>query len=155
MKLVSRAALLLISVTIAGTALAANDPKMKGIKARQGEMQLRSFYAGPLFGMAKGEIEYDAAMASALAADLKRLTELDLGRAWPQGSDNEAYPGKTTALPKIWTTYPEISEYGKRYKQAVNELADSAGGGLDALRGGVRNLGKSCKGCHDDFREKK
>ena len=155
MKTLQQSIILLLGIALCGVSLAANDPLKKAIKARQGEMQLRSFYAGPLFGMAKGEIEYDAAMASALAADLKRLTELDLGRAWPQGSDNEAYPGKTTALPKIWTTYPEISEYGKRYVQAVNELADSAGGGLDALRGGVRNLGKSCKGCHDDFREKK
>ncbi len=117
-------------------------------------MQLRAFNAGPLFGMAKGQIEYDAALASKLAGNLKVLLDLDNGRAWAPGSHNEAYPGKTTALPKIWDTYPEIAEYGKNYAKAVNALAAAAGNGPDALRAAVGDLGKSCKGCHDDFREK-
>ena len=53
---------------------------------------------------------YDAEMASSLANNLATLLELDMGRAWAKGTDNEAYPGKTTALPKIWSTYPEIAE---------------------------------------------
>ena len=77
-----------------------------------------------------------------------------MGRAWPTGSDNSFYE-ETTATPNIWETYPEIAEYGKRYKTAVNELAAEAGNGLDALRSKVGPLGKSCKGCHDEFREKK
>ena len=67
----------------------------------------------------------------------------------------DAYPDSTTALPKIWTTYPEISKYGKKYATAVKELAMDAGKGSNALKGKVSALGKSCKGCHDDFREKK
>lgn len=118
-------------------------------------MQIRSFSAGPLFGMAKGKIPYDAELASKLANNLKALLELDMGRAWAKGTDNKVYPGKTTALPKIWTTYPKISEKGKAYAKAVGELAAVAGNGLDALKGKIGALGKGCKGCHDDFREKK
>ena len=154
MKLKYQFGLLLLGAALA-MPLSANDPLEKAIKARQGEMQLRSFNAGPLFGMAKGEIDYDAAQASTYANNLKLLLGLDMGHAWPQGSDNTAYPGKTTSLPKIWETYPEIAEYGKRYAKAVNNLASVAGNGLDALRGGVKELGKNCKACHDDFREKK
>ena len=132
-----------------------HDPNLKAIKARQGEMQLRSFNAGPLFAMAKGDLEYDAELAAKLANNMKLLLDLDMGRAWPQGSDNANYPGKTTALPKIWETYPEIGEYGKKFGAAVNDLAASAGNGLSELRRTVGPLGKSCKACHDDFREKK
>jgi len=135
--------------------MAAKDPKMNAIKARQGEMQLRAFNAGPLFAMVKGKIEYNAELASKLAGNLKLMLDLDNGRAWAKGSDNDAYPGKTTALPKIWTTYPEISEYGKKYASAVKDLATVAGTGADALKSKMGALGKSCKGCHDEFREKK
>ena len=155
MKLTSKIGVLLLASALSAPLSAGNDPLEKAIKARQGEMQLRSFNAGPLFGMAKGKMDYDAELAGKLANNLKIQLGLDMGRAWPQGSDNSAYPGKTTALPKIWETYPEISEYGKKYAKAVNELAAVAGNGADALKGAIGNLGKSCKGCHDDFREKK
>ncbi len=57
-------------------------------------------------------------------------------------------------MPKIWDTYPEIAEYGKNYASAVNALAAVAGNGRDALKAEIGNLGKACKACHDDFREK-
>ena len=154
MKFVTQLGLLLVGLSVIAPAYAAKDPNLKLIKARQSEMQLRSYNAGPLFGMAKGKMEYDAEMATNLANNLKMLLDLDMGRAWAQGTDNEAYPGKTTALPKVWTTYPEIGKYGKKYKEAVNELASAAGNGVDALKSKIGDLGKACKACHDDFREK-
>ena len=94
-------------------------------------------------------------MAGKLAANLQTLLELDMGRAWKQGTDNQAYAGETTSLPKVWTTYPEIKEYGEKYAKAVKELATVAGQGLDAMKPKASALGKTCKGCHDEFREKK
>lgn len=155
MKDSTRVGLILLTASLVSPLAAANDPLEKAIKARQGEMQLRSFNAGPLFGMAKGDIDYDAKLATMLAGNLKLMLDFNNSRAWAKGSDNEAYPGKTTALPKIWTTYPEIAEYGKNYATAVNELAAVAGNGRDALKSKIGALGKSCKGCHDEFREKK
>ena len=153
MKVTSRVCLLLAGLALAIPSFAAKDPNLKLLKARQGEMQLRAFNVGPLFGMAKGKIEYDAALASKLANNLKTQLSLDIGAAWKQGTDTDAYPGKTTALGKIWTTYPEIGNYGKKYAEAVNELADAAGNGLDALKPKISAVGKTCKGCHDEFRE--
>lgn len=156
MKKFTKLGLLIIGLSLTAPAFAAEkDPNLKLIKARQSDMQIRSFSAGPLFGMAKGKIEYDAALASKLANNLLLLTQLDMGRAWAKGTDNSAYKGKTTALPKIWTTYPEVKKYGKEFGKAVKELAAVAGNGLDALKSKVGPLGKSCKGCHDEFREKK
>jgi cytochrome c556 len=133
--------------------LADKDPKKSAIKARQAEMQLRSFNAGPLFAMAKGDMPYDAEMANKLAANLKLMLDLDNGRAWIKGTSNEDYPDDTTALPDIWETWPEIADYGKEYGKAVNELAAAAGNGREALAEQVKGLGKACKNCHDDFRE--
>jgi cytochrome c556 len=155
MKSITSICLLILVLSLSANSFAADDPLMNAIKARQGEMQLRSFNAGPLFAMAKGKIDYDAELANMLAGNLKLMLDLDNGRAWAQGSDNEKYPGKTTALPKIWTTYPEIGDYGKKFAMAVNDLAMTAGNGADALKSKLGALGKSCKGCHDEFREKK
>lgn len=146
--------LLMIGLSLSLPALAAKDPNKKAIQARQGEMQLRSYSAGPLFAMAKGDIDYDAEKASMLANNLLKLLEIDIRSAWVKGSDNENYPGDTTALPKIWTTYPEIGNYGKKYATAVRELAAVAGKGRDQMKSKIGALGKSCKGCHDEFREK-
>jgi cytochrome c556 len=155
MRIVTNFCLLLIGLSLTSPGFAGKDPKMNAIKARQGEMQLRAYNAGPLFAMAKGAIAYDAAMAATFAGNLKLMLDLDNGRAWAEGSANDNYKGKTTALPKIWTTYPEISEYGKKYVSAVKDLAAVAGTGADALKSKMGALGKSCKGCHDEFREKK
>jgi len=154
MNIATRIILVLAALGLAAQAIAADDPNEKAIKARQAEMQLRSFNAGPLFGMAKGQIDYDAGLANKFAGNLKLMLDLDNSRAWAKGTDNEAYPGKTAALPKIWTTYPEIADHGKEYKQAVIALAAAAGNGVDALKPAVGDLGKACKGCHDNFREK-
>lgn len=153
MRIASKLFVLIIGFTLAAPGYAANDPLKKAIKARQGEMQLRAFNVGPLFAMAKGKMDYDAAMANKLAGNLKLLLDLDASRHWPQGSDIDNYMGDTTALPKIWTTYPEIGKYGKKYATAINELAAEAGNGVDALKSKMGAVGKSCKGCHDEFRE--
>ena len=146
--------LAIIGLALALPVIAAKDPNLNAIKARQGEMQLKSFNAGPLFGMAKGKIEYNAELASMLANNLLLQTKMDMGRAWPEGSDNMAYEGETDALPEIWSTYPEVAEKGKAYVKAVTELAAVAGNGVDALKSKIGALGDGCKGCHDDFREK-
>ncbi len=154
MRIAFRLCLLFIGLTLTAPGIAAQDPLKKAIKARQGEMQLRAFNVGPLFGMAKGQIDYDADLAKKLAGNLKLMLDLDNGRAWAKGSDIDNYMGDTTALPEIWTTYPEIGKYGKKYATAVNELAAEAGNGVDALKSKIGAVGKSCKGCHDEFREK-
>ena len=153
MKIASRLFFLIIGLALAAPGLAAKDPLKNAMKARQGEMQLRAFNVGPLFAMAKGKIDYDAAMANKLAGNLKLLLDLDTSRHWPKGSDIDNYMGDTTALPEIWTTYPEIGEYGKKYATAVNELAAEAGNGVDALKSKIGAVGRSCKGCHDEFRD--
>ena len=130
------------------------DPNLGLIKARKAEMQLRSFNAGPLFAMAKGKMDYDAELAASAANNLKQLLDQDMGRAWAEGTANDNYK-KTRSLPEIWTTYPEIVEYGKEYAEAVNAIAATAGDGVEALQANVGALGKSCKGCHDTFRAKK
>ena len=145
---------ILATVFSSQTFAADKDPNIGLIKARQGDMNVRALSAGPLFAMAKGKMPYDAKKASKLANNLKVLMQLDMGSAWAPGTGKDKYPNDTQALPEVWSTYPKVAEAGKKYAAAVNELAAVAGNGLDALKSKIGAVGKGCKGCHDDFREK-
>lgn len=139
-------------VAVATWALADDDPIFDAIKARKSYMQVVKWNAGPLFGMAKGEIDYDAELAATLANNLLALSQLNNSTMWPDGSDNLSYEGKTRALPEIWSTYPQVAEANQAWADAVAALAPAAGEGLDALRDKIGAVGDGCKGCHDDFR---
>ena len=148
----ARWTLAVIGLSVAFSASAAKDPNEKAIEARQAVMTLQSWYAGPLFGMAKGDIEYDAEMARSFAAHLDAMAGLDAGAMWPRGTGNDAYAGKTRALPAIWSTWPEAGRKGEALSEATAALAAVAGDGPGALRSKIGAVGKACKGCHDDFR---
>lgn len=130
------------------------DAVDKAIKARRSVMQLYSHYAGPLFAMAKGDLAYDAALASQLAENLNAVANLSGARMWPPDSHNEARAGKTRARSAIWEAGSGVGEKSQAMSDAALEISLVAGDGLDSLRDAVRSVGKSCKGCHDDFRAK-
>ncbi len=152
--------LLTISIVLglaAGGAIYAagdDDPLLDAIKARQGIMKNYDWNVGPLFGMAKGDIEYNAESAAAYANNLKALVSLDNGSQWPEGTDDEEYPDDTRAFPEIWLSYPDINEKDQVLTDAAIALAEVAGNGLDALQSSIGDVGEACKGCHDDFRGK-
>lgn len=154
-KIISSFVALVFMVLSLNSLADGDDPNLDLIHARQGEMELRAYNLGPLVAMAKGEIPYDAKMAANLAKNLQLLLQLDMGRAWAPDTGNDKYAGKTAALPEIWSTYPKISERGKKYAAAVKTLAGSAGNGLNELRANLGGVGDACKACHDDFQEKK
>ena len=73
---------------------------------------------------------------------------------WPPGSDRDS-GYKTRALAEIWSTYPKVADAGKAMAEATGALVEAAGTGVDGLKGSMGDVGKGCKGCHDDFRAKK
>lgn len=139
------------AAALTSTALA--DGHLDGaIKARKAVMTLYGANLGPLGAMAKGEMDYDAEAAQAFANNLVAVAGIDQRAMWPEGTDSVAMPGKSRALPEIWTNYSDVEEISKAMSEATAGLADVAGTGLDALRGGLGPVGKSCGDCHESFR---
>lgn len=133
-----------------------DGPHDKAIKARQALMQLYSFNLGILGGMAKGKIEYNAEAATAAADNLLAAVSMNQSAMWPAGSDNATDGNRSNrALPAIWSSYPKIVDAGQAMHEAATAMQAVAGNGLDELKGAMGAAGKSCKGCHDDFRAKK
>ena len=143
------------AVSLVPTAAMSQDAGEKAIATRQGYMKLVLWEAGPLFGMAKGEMAYDAGAAKAHAANLKTISEYPVGGLFLSGTSTADRPGKTRALPKIWE---DMNGFGKAltdWQAAVATLGGEVGKGQPALAAAVGELGKSCGGCHKPYREKK
>lgn len=143
-----------LAFLLACVALPANaDRAEDAVKSRQGLMQLNSFNIGGLAAMAKGEQPYDADVAKTYAGNLNQLSHMDIFVLFPEGTDEEAMAGKTNALKVIWTTFPAIKDKQTAWRDATENLVETAGAGLDEMKAGLGQLGNACKGCHDTYRK--
>lgn len=132
----------------------ADKQTMAAVEARKHHMQLYAFNLGLLGGMAKGDIAYDAAAATAAASNLAALASLDQSRYWPPGSDTDALGEDTKALPAIWASDSTARDKGMELAKAAAAMQDSAGESLEALQAAIGAVGKSCGSCHESYRQK-
>lgn len=144
-------------IAMLSTTAFANGKFDNAIKAREATMTLYSFNLGMLGAMLKGDVEYDAKLAQALANNLKAAAEMDQSALWPQGSSSTdaEYVGKTRALVKAWETYPEVANKHKALVQAAADMASAAGTGVDGIKANIGAVGGACQGCHEAFRAPK
>ena len=118
---------------------------------RQAVFKLLGFNLGPIVGMAKGSVEFDAAIAERNARRIAALAPMipDLFAAM----DTRAYDVETLALPVIWDEMAEFAGKAQNLVDAANTFAGTAAGGDQAATlGGLRGLGGACGDCHDTFR---
>ena len=130
-----------------------SDKQIEGaIKARQAHMQLYSFHLGTLGAMAKEELPYDAATASAAADSLVALTQISQAGYWLPGSDSDSVED-TRALPAIWEAGSDAGQKGADLAAAALEMQVAAATDLDALKASMGTLGGTCGGCHKPYRQ--
>jgi cytochrome c556 len=143
-------------ITLAALALplaaVAQDEDNPVVNARQGYFKLLGLEMGALAGMAKGEVEYDAAAAEAHAADIVTLSTYTMDDIFAPGTSKEDLPGETRALPAIWEDMEDVQKKAMALDAAALELAEVAGDGRGALGPAVGKLGSACKSCHDKYR---
>ena len=152
---IAGAAVLAVAVFAGASVASAQEDHSGAVKARQAYMQLNGFYMGQLAAIAKGQVEYDAAKATAIANSLLALANMDGSAMWPPGSDNGALPGKTRAKPEIWTTFPAVMEKAGALTTALEAMVGAAGTDLASLQGAFGDVGAGCGGCHRAFRAEK
>ncbi|UWQ20307.1 cytochrome c [Jannaschia sp. W003] len=126
----------------------------QAVEARQGVMQVQGMSLGVVGNMARGNAPYDAAAAQAAADDLLAVSNLTIQSLWPEGTSNEEVPS-SDALPAIWTDWEGFETAYGQLQQAAANLAEVAGDGPEALGEAVGMLGRTCGGCHDDYRLKR
>jgi cytochrome c556 len=75
-------------------------------------------------------------------------------RFWfPRGSGPESEI-ETAAKPEIWIRTKEFSDAERAFATEATRFSEVArSSDLDAIKSQFRTVGKTCKGCHDAFRE--
>ena len=136
--------------TIATVALAQSEVPAE-VRARQGLMQNFAFSLSTLGNMARGNIEYDAALAQTAADRLAALSGISQEGYWPEGTSTEEVEA-SAALPAIWEDKEEFLSHTDELHQAATAMSDVAGDGQQALAGQMEALGKTCGGCHEEYR---
>ncbi len=123
------------------------------VKQRQSAMTLQGKYFGPLAGMAQGKVPYNAEVVARNAAYLDVLDKMP----WDgfTESTKDLKDVKTAALPAIWNEPAKFKEAQERLQSEVSRLVSvSRSGDEAAVKAQIGAVGKSCGGCHENFRQK-
>ena len=120
------------------------------VKQRQSAMTLIGKYFGPMAGMASGKVPFNAQMVTRNAGYLEVLAQMP----W-DGFDASTQGEKTRALPAIWSDAGKWKDSQTALQSAVAKLSSASKGGDEgAIKAAIGDVGKSCGGCHDNFRQK-
>lgn len=143
------AALTLAAAAFSLPAAAQFQKPEDAVKYRQSGMFVMANHFGRIGAMVQGRVPYDAAIATANAELVATLSKL------PFAGFVEGTPGtaKGTAAPAIWTKRADFDAGAKKMQDEVTKLvAASKTNNLDNLKAAFGEVGKTCKGCHDNFR---
>jgi cytochrome c556 len=138
-----------LGAVFAQGALAQAKPEVL-VKQRQAAMTLQGKYFGPMAGMAQGRVPYNAAVIQRNAGFLDNLSRM----AW-DGFDPSTKDEKSKTLPAAYDNAAKFKEAASRLENEAAKLAAlSRTGDEAAVKAQIGAVGKSCGGCHDDFRAK-
>lgn len=138
-----------LSAGVAQSAFAQAKPEIL-VKQRQAVMTLQGKYYGPMAAMAQGKVPYNAAAVQRNAGFLDNLSRM----AW-DGFDPSTRNEKSRALPAVYDSSAKFKESASRLENATSKLVElSRSGDEAAVKAQIGAVGKTCGGCHDDFRQK-
>ena len=137
------------AILLAATAVHAADPVEKAVDYRQGLMNVYAWNVTSMGDMVKGKTEFDAAVFARHAKDLAAAAQLEVMAAFPEDSVNEDSDASDT----IWLDLDKFQEKSQALRDQSAKLAEAAAGGDEvAMKEQFGATAKTCKGCHDDFK---
>ena len=119
------------------------------LKLRQGLMQAMKSQWVPIAGFAAGKapLPADAAERAANMVLVAKLAPI----GWAKGT--EALPESNTKPEAFGAKSAQFADGWKSLAAEAAKLADAANAGPDALKAQAANVGKLCKGCHEELKK--
>ncbi|MEW5727526.1 MAG: cytochrome c [Pseudomonadota bacterium] len=136
------------AAVLAATAAQAQLKPEESLKMRQGLMQAVKFNFGPVgaFAQGKGDLPADAAARAENLSALARMAPA----AWRKGT--EGIEGNKTKDAAYGSA--DFAKGWEVMAAASDTLAAAAkGGDAAAIKAAAGEVGKTCKGCHDNFKQ--
>ena len=145
--------LALLSITLAGTAVAQVKPE-DAIKFRQSGYGFMAWNMARIKMNVEGQYNKDEVIKAANA--IQAIANSGMGALYLPGTDKGKGWEETRAKPEIWTDKEKMGKVATDFVREANEMAKvAAGGDAAAVKVQFGKLGGTCKGCHDDFKVKK
>lgn len=149
MKNLTRTILSVAVVLSAVPAMAQFQKPEDAAKYRQGAMTVMGAHVGRLGAMASGKVPFDAKLAQDNAAVVEFMSKLP----WA-GFTADSQGVKSKAKPDVWTDKVKFDQGAEKLMAEAAKLnAAAKTGNLDALKAAFGETAKTCKACHDAFRE--
>ena len=143
-----------LALSTAGAALAQQQaPKPEQlIKWRQSAFQVVAWNSGRIKSSLDGGYNKDQVLRSANL--IAAIANSGLGSLFPAGTETGKGWHDTTVKPEAITNSAKFAEHGIDFAKESNELVRVVSGGADAaaVKDQFGKLQKTCKSCHDDFR---
>lgn len=137
-------------VCFSAGAFAQQSPEETAIKYRQGVMRVIGWNFSPMGAMVKGEKPLDKAVFARNAARIEAVSTMSL-----EGFIPDSDLGETKAKIDIWNKPDKFKGAMEKMQKEVTKLAQvSKTGDEAAMKTQFGEVGKTCKGCHDNFRAK-
>lgn len=119
------------------------------IKYRKAAFTVMAAHFGRNAPVVRGERPFNAQEAAANAAIVEAMARLPWAAFGP-GTDK----GDTRARPEIWSDAAKFTAAQEAMVKAVGDFAAAARSGNEgAFKAAFGEVGKTCKGCHDNFRK--
>ena len=146
-KLLTAAALVGMATALPAAAQFAKPED--AIKYRKSGMFVMATHFGRVAAMANGKIPFDAKIAADNAEIAAMMSKLPFA-GFVEGTDK----GETKAKPEIWAEMDKFRGGATKMQDEMAKLNVAAkGGNLDAIKAAAGDVGKACKGCHDNYRK--
>ena len=143
---------ILLGSTIAYAKDAADEKQAKtATEYRQSIYKLIRSNAGPLGGMARGNVPFDNEVVKKNAMRINQLSKMipDYFEI-----NTTQFSLKTDALPKIWDNKADFEDKAKALQMASASLLDTANAGVEAdTKKAIGAIFRTCKGCHDEYKK--
>jgi cytochrome c556 len=133
-------------------ALAQQAPKPENlIKWRQSAYQVVAWNSGRIKAAVDGNYNKDEVLKAANA--IAAVANSGLGALFAPGTETGKGWRETTVKPALFTDGKRVGELAGAFSQEANELVKVANtGDQAALKEQFGKLTKTCKACHDDYR---
>lgn len=119
------------------------------IKYRKAAFTVLASHFGRLGPMMQGRVPFDAKVVADNAQLAATLSALPFAAFGP-GTDK----GDTRAKPEIWAEMDKFNAGAKKMQDNLAALNTAAKtGNADQIKAAFGEVGKTCKGCHDDYRK--
>ena len=123
----------------------------KAVDYRQAVFTAMGYNFGPMVAMVKGEIAWDGEQFARRAERIADLAPMP----WEGFGKATAEVPNTDAKAAIWEDRKQFRKLQDQLAERTAKLAEAAAGGAErgAVAQAFKQVGETCKSCHDDFKK--